>query len=119
MPHTSYPCSLAPSEASRLRAIDHDEASLGSLELEDLWSGNDTNAKFVLLESIRTDGQVQPIVVFSRKNGPGRIVDGHHRALIAMKLGRPVSAVIHHCSCDHNDLDFFGLCSVVRREVSK
>lgn len=119
-PHRVVRCALAPAGLAALRAIDYNEAPLGAIPYGSIQTAREADGyKWALKEEVLAEGVRVPAVLVQRNLTPIRIVDGHHRARLALDLGLLLPAELHRCACPSTALDYFGLCAFVKASVAR
>jgi len=110
---------FTPADLSNLHALDNSYKTVGSLTMNDLsnaYRGNidehRENLYNMKLElDIVENGVMFPLIAMKRVDDPTTVlVEGHHRALIAIKHNLNVEVAVHYCGCPISNLDFLQLC---------
>lgn len=85
---------LTPARVQMLRPGDYTHGTVGALSVTEVRSpGEPAEHMARLIADVRSNGIQQPIIVAA----PDMLVDGHHRAVLAVELGVPCPALIIHC----------------------
>lgn len=107
---------LTPKDLAQLRALDYNGQLVGTLAYSEVRvSGESEQYSSALEKDVREKGIQHDLIVFSRfGTDHAMLVEGHHRAVLAIDMGVGAVADWHQCDCDEEELDFFGLCPIVR-----
>lgn len=103
-------------DLANLRCVDYGEQYLFELSYADIGVNWEPEShKLSLEEDIIRSGVELPIITLKRRGNQERLVEGHHRAVLAYAYNFIVPVEYHNCSCPPDLLDSFGLCPKVRR----
>lgn len=96
------------------RCLDYNDKLVAELTYNDVAVAGEPAAHgHRLREDVLAQGFKMPIIILDRGALGQKIVEGHHRAVLAYEEGLLIPTLIHNCNCDYENLDFFGLCPII------